>query len=214
MNPINTYIDHTQIKATTTPEEISQLCKEAVVHQFYAVCIAGFYTAFAKAELEKTSVKIATVIGFPLGADTTATKVFETQEAIANGTHEIDMVLNIGVLKAGYLKQVKEDIAAVRKASQNEVLKVIFENCYLTEQEKRNACQICLDTGVDFIKTSTGFGTGGATVKDIKLIKEEVANRIKIEASGKIKTLETALLYIKLGADRIGTSYALQMIKK
>jgi deoxyribose-phosphate aldolase len=214
MNPINTYIDHTQLKATTTPEEISQLCKEAVAHQFYAVCIAGFYTAFAKAELEKTSVKIATVIGFPLGADTTATKVFETQEAIANGTHEIDMVLNIGVLKAGYLKQVKQDIAAVRKASQNEVLKVIFENCYLTEQEKRNACKICLDTGVDFIKTSTGFGTGGATVKDIKLIKAEVGNHIKIKASGKIRTLETALQYIDLGADRIGTSFALQMIKK
>jgi deoxyribose-phosphate aldolase len=214
MNFINTYIDHTQLRATTTPEEISQLCKEAVTHQFYAVCIAGFYTAFAKAELEKTSVKIATVIGFPLGADTTATKVFETKEAIANGTHEIDMVLNIGILKAGYLKQVKEDIAAVRKASQNEILKVIFENCYLTDQEKRNACKICLDTGVDFIKTSTGFGPGGATIKDIKLIKAEVGDRIKIKASGKIKTLETALHYIELGADRIGTSSAIQMLKK
>lgn len=213
MKPINTYIDHTLLKATTTPEEISQLCKEAIDQQYYAVCISGFYTAFAKAVLEKSPVKIVTVIGFPFGTDTTSTKVFETQEAIANGTHEIEMVLNIGVLKAGYLKQVKEDIAAVRNASQHKILKVILENCYLTDREKRIACRICLDTGVDFIKTSTGFGSGGATIKDMKLIKSEVGNDIKIKASGKINNIENVHQFIRLGADRIGTSSALQMIE-
>jgi deoxyribose-phosphate aldolase len=212
MKPLNTYIDHTQLKATTTQREISQLCKEALQHGFYAVCVNGCYTAFAKAQLLQSPVKIATVVGFPLGAITTKTKVFETKEAILHGADEIDMVLNIGALKSGDLKSVEYDIAAVRKAAQHAVLKVIFENCYLTDVEKRAACQICLDNGVDFIKTSTGFGTGGATLEDVQLMKNEVGNRMKIKASGGIRDQETALKYIELGIDRIGTSSGIQIL--
>lgn len=212
MNPINTYIDHTQLKATTTLEDIIQLCNEAIEHDFYAVCVNGCYTAFAKACLKKSVVKVATVVGFPLGAITTAAKVFETEDAIKNGADEIDMVVNIGALKAGDLTTVENDIAAVRAASKNIVLKVIFENCYLTDDEKRIACHICLDAGVDFIKTSTGFGTSGATVEDVKLMKEVVGNRVKIKASGGIRDKETALQYIHLGVDRIGTSSGLKMM--
>lgn len=213
MKPLNTYIDHTLLQATATQNDIIQLCKEAVIHKFYAVCVAGCYTAFAKAQLQQSPVKTASVIGFPLGAMTTATKVFETKDALDNGADEIDMVLNIGVLKTADLKTVAADIAAVRKASQGAVLKVIFENCYLTDNEKRLACNICLDTGVDFIKTSTGFGTGGATLADIILMKTTVGDHLKIKASGGIKDRDTALAYIELGVDRIGTSSGIAIVQ-
>lgn len=213
MKSLNTYIDHTILKPTASQDDIEQLCKEALQHNFYAVCVNGCYTAFAKACLKQSNVKLATVIGFPLGAMSTAAKVFETEDAIANGADEIDMVLNIGALKAGDFKTVENDILAVRQASQNKVLKVIFENCYLTDNEKRIACQLCLAAGVDFIKTSTGFGTGGATIEDVKLMKEEVGNQLKIKASGGIRDQETAIKYIDLGVDRIGTSSGIKIVK-
>lgn len=214
MRSLNTYIDHTLLKATATQDDMIQLFNEAMEHDFYAVCVNGCYTAFAKACLKKSPVKIATVVGFPLGAMSTAAKVFETEDAIKNGADEIDMVLNIGALKAGDLTTVENDIAAVREASKYIVLKVIFENCYLTDEEKRTACKICLDAKVDFIKTSTGFGTGGATIEDVKLMKEEVGHQVKIKASGGIRDQETALQYIHLGIDRIGTSSGIQIINK
>lgn len=212
MKPLNTYIDHTLLKATATQDDMIQLFNEAMEQDFYAVCVNGCYTAFAKACLKKSIVKVATVVGFPLGAMSTAAKVHETEDAIKNGADEIDMVLNIGALKAGDLTTVENDIAAVRAASKNRVLKVIFENCYLTDDEKRAACQICLDVEVDFIKTSTGYGTSGATLEDVKLMKAAVGNRIKIKASGGIRDKETALQYIHLGVDRIGTSSGLKIM--
>jgi deoxyribose-phosphate aldolase len=214
MRPLNTYIDHTILKATATQDDIIQLIDEAVTHDFYAVCVNGGYTAFAKAYLKQSSVKLAVVVGFPLGAMSTETKVFETKDAISNGADEIDMVLNVGALKAGDLKTVQKDIDAVRAASDKKVLKVIFENCYLTDEQKRTACQICLDCGVDYVKTSTGFGTSGATLEDVQLMKAVVGDRIKIKASGGIRDRETALQYIDLGVDRIGTSSGIQILKQ
>lgn len=214
MTPLHTYIDHTILKATATPQDIAQLCQEAIDHNFYAVCVNGTYTAFAKAELQQSSVQLATVVGFPLGAMTTAAKVCETKNAIHNGSDEIDMVLNIGALKAGDLDTVTKDIAAVRAASKNLMLKVIFENCYLTDDEKRQACRICKDLGVDFVKTSTGFGSGGATIADVQLMKEEVGDHVKIKASGGIRDRETALTYISLGVDRIGTSSGIAIVQE
>jgi len=213
MKPLNTYIDHTLLKATATQNDIAQLCQEAIMHEFYAVCVAGCYTAFAKAQLRQTPVKIASVIGFPLGAMTTAAKVFETKDALDNGADEIDMVLNMGALKAGQLDLLATDIAAVRAASKGAVLKVIFENCYLTDAEKQLACRICLEVGVDFIKTSTGFGTGGATLADVALMKKAAGGRMKIKASGGVKDRDTALAYIALGADRIGTSSGIAIVQ-
>lgn len=213
MTSINTYIDHTQLKATSTLNDIALLCKEAMEHHFYAVCVNGCYTAFAKAELKNTSIKIATVVGFPLGAVSTQTKVFETKEAIAHGADEIDMVLQIGALINNDLDTVKKDILAVREASKGKVLKVIFENCYLNDSQIKNACDICLEANVDFIKTSTGFGTGGATIENVRLMKEIVGNQIKIKASGGIRDKETAVKYIALGVDRIGTSSGIKIVK-
>lgn len=210
---INKYIDHTSLKPTATPAVIKALCEEAIKHDFHAVCVAGHNAAFAKARLQQSQVQLAVVVGFPLGSCTTAVKVFETKEAIKNGATEIDMVLNIGALKAADYTQVKNDIAAVKQACDDVVLKVIFENCYLTQEEIVKACKICLETGVDFIKTSTGFGTGGATIDDVKLMKTTVGDRLKIKASGGIRDQEAALKFIKAGADRIGTSSGIQILK-
>ncbi|GAK94713.1 deoxyribose-phosphate aldolase [Nonlabens ulvanivorans] len=213
MTSTNTYIDHTQLKATSTLDDIAILCKEAMEHNLYAVCVNGYYTAFAKAQLKNTSIKIATVVGFPLGAASTESKVFETKDAISHGADEIDMVLQIGALINNDLETVKKDILAVREASKGKVLKVIFENCYLTDSQIKNACEICLEVKVDFIKTSTGFGTGGATIENVRLMKNIVGNQIKIKASGGIRDKETALKYIALGVDRIGTSSGIKIVE-
>lgn len=214
MSPLHSYIDHTNLKPTATPQDISRLCQEAMEYHFYAVCVHGTYTAFAKAQLQQSPVKIATVIGFPLGAMTTAAKVFETTDAIKNGCDEIDMVLNIGALKAGDVATVAADIAAVRNAAKNVILKVIFENCYLTDQEIQQACKICVDHEIDFVKTSTGFGSSGASMAHVQLMKEAVGDQVKIKASGGIRDRETALAYIDLGVDRIGTSSGIAIVKE
>lgn len=200
------YIDHTLLKPTATLAEIKKLCAEAIKHQFYAVCVHGCHISLAKKELNGSAVKLAAVVGFPLGAMTTKAKVFEAKECISNGADEIDMVINIGYLKSGIDKYVENDIKEVKKAVGNTTLKVILETCYLTDKEKETACKITMSSGAEFVKTSTGFGKGGATYEDVILMKKIVGNKVKIKASGGIKDKETALKYIDLGVSRIGTS--------
>lgn len=209
---LNQYIDHTLLKSTATPSEIKKLCTEAVKHKFYAVCVNGCYVEIAKKAVENSDVKIAAVIGFPLGASTTATKVFEAENCIKNGADEIDMVINIGMLKSGNLKYVEEEIAAIKKAIGDKVLKVIIETCFLTDEEKTLACRAALNAKADFVKTSTGFGHGGATPEDIMIMKDVVEGKLEIKASGGIKDTKTAEKYIKLGVSRLGTSSGIALI--
>jgi len=203
---INQYIDHTILKPTTLITDIEKLCKEAITHNFYAICINSSYVNLAKGILKNSPVKIASVIGFPLGASTTKSKIYEANDCINDGATEIDMVLNIGLLKSGSHRLVEKEIYDIKKTIGSNTLKVIFENCYLTNEEKITACKIALNAGANFIKTSTGFGIGGATVDDIKLMKNTVKDQIKIKASGGIKDFETAKKYLDLGVNRIGTS--------
>ncbi len=203
---IQDYIDHTILKPTAAISDIEKLCKEAIDHKFYAVCVNGCYTKLAKKQLLDSKVKLAVVIGFPLGAMSTESKVFEAQDCIANGADEIDMVINVGWLKSGKFNLVLQEISSIKKAIGEKVLKVIIETCYLSKEEKIKACELALEAGADFVKTSTGFGTGGATLDDVKLMKEVVGSKAKIKASGGIKDKATALKYIALGVSRIGTS--------
>ena len=203
---IQDYIDHTILKPTATISDIEKLCKEAIDHKFYAVCVNGCYTKQAKKQLQGSKVKLAVVIGFPLGAMSTASKVFEAQDCKANGADEIDMVINVGWMKSGKFNLVLQEISSIKKAIGEKILKVIIETCYLTKEEKIKACVLAMEAGADFVKTSTGFGTGGATLEDIKLMKGVVGNKAKIKASGGIKDRATALKYIVLGVSRIGTS--------
>ncbi len=206
------YIDHTLLKANATVNDIKKLCTEAKDYAFYAVCINSYYVGLAASELRNTGIKIAAVAGFPLGAMSSKTKIYEAQQCIDDGADEIDMVLNIGLLKSGYYKIVEDEISNIKKAIGENTLKVIFENCYLTDEEKKIACRLSLNAGADFIKTSTGFGTSGATLQDIKLMKSEVKNNIQIKASGGIRDLETAKQYIDLGVSRIGTSSGITIV--
>jgi len=209
---LNKYIDHTILKATATPKDIVQLCAEAVQFKFYAVCVNGCYVKLAKSEIKKSEVKIAAVIGFPLGAMSTESKIAEAIQCVADGADEIDMVINIGLLKAGQADLVEDEIAAIKKAIGKQVLKVIIETCYLTDDEKKMACRAALNAGADFVKTSTGFGTGGATIEDVKLMKAQVGDKLKIKASGGIRDLKTALEYIELGVSRLGTSSGIALV--
>ncbi len=203
---LNQFIEHTLLKPTATPSDIEALCKEAMEFNFVAVCVAPCYVTLAKELLKNSNVKIASVIGFPLGFSTTATKVFEAADAVINGAEEIDMVINIGWAKNDDFLAVEKEIAAVKNKIEKKVLKVIIETCYLSDEEKKKACHAALNAGADFIKTSTGFGTAGASFEDVKLMKEIAGDKMKIKASGGIKDKETALRYIELGASRIGTS--------
>ncbi|PKV48314.1 deoxyribose-phosphate aldolase [Aquimarina sp. MAR_2010_214] len=209
---LNTYIDHTLLKANATVDDIKKLCTEAKEHHFYAVCVNSYYVGLAESELMHTDINIAAVVGFPLGSTVTKVKAYEAQQCIDDGANEIDMVLNIGLLKSGYYKIVEEEIRAIKKVIGEHTLKVIFENCYLTDEEKKIACQLSLNAGADFIKTSTGFGTGGATLNDVKLMKNEVQDVIQIKASGGIRDVETAKQYINLGVSRIGTSSGVTIV--
>ncbi len=206
------YIDHTLLKPTATPQDIIKLCEEAKEHQFYAVCVNGCYVSLAKKALEKTNVKIAAVVGFPLGATNTETKIFEAKQCTVAGADEIDMVLNIGFLKAAWHNHIQDEVAAVKKAIGDKTLKVILETCYLTPDEIRKACQICKVANADFVKTSTGFGTGGATEEAVKIMVEEVGNSLKVKASGGIKDRKTAQKYIEMGVSRIGTSNGINIV--
>lgn len=206
------YIDHTVLKATATEAEIKALCQEAARYNFKAVCVNGCWVKFAANELNGKGVQVATVVGFPLGAMTTEAKVAETKDAIQNGADEVDMVINVGWLKSRAFDKVQDDIAQVKQATGNKVLKVILETCYLTDDEKRKACKLAIAAGADYVKTSTGFGTGGATIDDVKLMKEEVGEKALIKASGGVRDKETALNYIELGVSRIGTSSGIKLV--
>ena len=211
---LNKLIDHTLLKATATISEIETLCKEAVEYDFYSVCVNSGYVATAKKFLTGTDIKVCSVVGFPLGAMSAKAKYFETGEALADGADEIDMVLNVGWLKSEKTNQVLDEIIALKRCvGENRVLKVILETCYLTDEENRLACRLALDAKADFVKTSTGFGTGGATLADVKMMKECVQHKAKVKASGGIRDYETAMQYVNLGVERIGTSNGIAILK-
>ncbi|GAA4811192.1 deoxyribose-phosphate aldolase [Litoribaculum gwangyangense] len=210
---LNSFIDHTLLKPTATKQEIINLCNEAKTHDFFSVCVNSSYVVLAKSHLKNSSVKVCSVIGFPLGAMSTKAKVDETKAALHDGADEIDMVINIGLLKSKDFDFVWKDIEAVKNSMPNNVLKVILETCYLEDIEIIKASELALQSGADFIKTSTGFGTGGATIHDVKLIKSVVGNKAKIKASGGIKDAKTALEYINIGVERLGTSSGIAIIK-
>ena len=210
---LNKYIDHTILKATASSTDVQKLCEEAIEHEFYSVCVNGCYVADAKHLLQGTDVKVAAVVGFPLGAMTTASKVFEAKEAIENGASEIDMVINVAKLKDGEFDYVENEILLIKEAIGDNVLKVIIETCYLTDEEKVKACELSLVAKADFVKTSTGFGTGGATYEDVKLMKSVVGDNAKVKASGGVRDKETAQKYVDLGAERLGTSSGIEIVK-
>ncbi|MGX6592313.1 deoxyribose-phosphate aldolase [Cetobacterium ceti] len=209
---LNKYIDHTVLKAVTEPKDIIKLCEEAREYDFFSVCVNGSYVKLAKKELEGSDVKVCAVIGFPLGAMSTESKVFEASQCIKDGASEIDMVINVGMLKAGEYDYVENEIRAIKEAIGSNVLKVIIENCYLTDDEKRKATELCLNAKADFVKTSTGFGTGGATFEDIALMKSIVGDKAQLKAAGGVRDLATAKKYIELGATRLGTSSGVELV--
>lgn len=200
------YIDHTLLNPTATQSQIQILCEEAIAYGFKAVCVHACWVALASELLKDSEVQVATVVGFPLGAMSTLAKVAETKEALKKGANEVDMVLNLGWLKSQQYHKVQDDIALVKQAIGQKVLKVILETCYLTDDEKEKACELAVAAGADFVKTSTGFGTGGATFEDVLLMKAVVGDKALIKASGGIRDRETALRYISMGVSRIGTS--------
>ena len=200
------YIDYTLLKATATPADIEKLCKEALEYGFYSVCVNSGYVPLAAEQLKGSKIKVCTVVGFPLGAMSTQAKLYETSVALSQGAQEIDKVLNVGLFLSGNVAKVLDEIALLKQETGDRVLKVIIETCYLNDEQKRLASQVCVDAGADFVKTSTGFGTGGATLADIQLIREIVGDRAKIKAAGGIRDKQTALQYISLGVDRIGAS--------
>ena len=206
MEPINKYIDHTFLKPTATKNDIIKICEEALKYEFFSVCVNSFYVTLAKEQLKNSSVKICSVVGFPLGAMSTEAKAFETKQAIIDGADEIDMVMNIGLLKSKDFDSVWKDIEAVKKTIPNNILKVIIETCYLNNLEIIKASELALQSGADFIKTSTGFGNGGATVHDVKLMKSVAKDMCQIKASGGIRDYKTAKQYIDLGVSRLGLS--------
>ncbi len=208
------FIDHTTLKADATKNEILLLCQEAIEYGFFSVCVNPTWVKLAYEQLQGTNVKVCTVVGFPLGASTSEVKAFETKDAIANGATEIDMVINIGALKAGNLELVEKDIRAVVDAATNKALvKVIIETSLLTNQEKVTACEIAVRTGADYVKTSTGFSTGGATASDISLMRKVVGPSIGVKASGGVRDKATAIELIEAGASRIGASAGVDIVK-
>ena len=200
-------IDHTVLKAFTTWEDVVKLCDEAVKHKMASVCVPPCYVKKIK-DKYKDELKICTIIGFPLGYNVTEVKELETVCALRDGADEIDMVINICEVKNGNFAYVEDEIARLRKLTEGKILKVIVETCYLTEEEKKRLCQIVSKVKVDFIKTSTGFGSGGATIEDIRLFKENIGDDVKMKASGGIKTKEDMILYLNEGCQRLGTSSA------
>lgn len=209
---INQYIDHTNLKADSTFDDIKKLVDEAIEHDFYSVCVNSSYVKFIR-DYNK-DVKIASVVGFPLGAMAKEAKVFEAKKAIEDGASEIDMVINIGRLKSQDYDYVESEIREIKEAIGDNVLKVIIETCLLTDEEKVKACELSVAAGADFVKTSTGFSTGGATVADVKLMAETVGDKAKVKASGGIHTRSEALDFIEAGASRIGASKSIEICKE
>lgn len=209
---IYSHVDHTQLKAFATWTDIEKLCDEAVKYQTASVCVPPCYIKRIHDKYGE-AVNICTVIGFPLGYSVTASKVVEAKEAIKDGANEVDMVINISDVKNGDFDKVLEEIKAIRNACGDKILKVIIETCYLTDEEKVKLCDIVTLSGADYIKTSTGFGTGGATFDDIKLFSENVGQDVKIKAAGGIRTRDDAEQFLSLGADRLGTSSAISILE-
>lgn len=203
---LNKYIDHTLLKQNSTEAQLIELCEQAKAFDFATVCVNPCWVKECKKQLAGTSVGVCTVIGFPLGAMTTASKAFEAKNAIEEGADEVDMVLNIGALKDNKMDYVIADIKAVKEVVGNHVLKVIIETCLLTDEEKIRACNAVIAAGADFVKTSTGFSTSGATVEDVRLMKETVKENCKIKAAGGVRSYDDLLKMIEAGANRIGTS--------
>ena len=197
----NKYFDHTNLKPEATKDDIRTLCEEAKKYDFASVCLSG------------SNVKTCVVVGFPLGAMNTDVKAYETKKAVKDGADEIDMVIPVGLLKAGEYDAAYEDIKAVRDACEGKVLKVIFENCLLTDEEKIKACELSVKAGADYVKTSTGFSTGGATISDVALMKAHVEGKCKVKAAGGIRDYNTAAAMIDAGADRLGTSATIKIME-
>lgn len=210
---LSKYIDHTLLKPQATQDEILKLIEEAKIYDFASVCINPAWVKLAHEELKDTNVKVCTVIGFPLGATSTASKVCETKIAIEDGVDELDMVISIGQLKSGNYDYVKEDIKKVVEASGNKLVKVIMETCLLTDDEKVKACILAKEACADYVKTSTGFSTGGATVHDVRLMKQAVGEQMGVKASGGIHTKKEMMDMIESGASRIGASCGVDLIK-
>ena len=206
------YIDNTLLKADATKEDIIKLCNESIKFNFKSVCINPSFVSLAHELLKDSEVLVCTVIGFPLGANTTETKVFETENAIKNGTDEIDMVINIGWLKDKQYDNLLNEIKSIKSVCKDKILKVIIEACLLTDEEKVKICQISEQAGADFVKTSTGFSLHGATVHDVSLMRNSVSEKVQVKASGGIKTHEQMLDMISAGATRIGTSNGTKLI--
>lgn len=198
--------DHTILKADATRGMVERVCREAREHHFMSVCVNSYYTGFVADELQGSDVRVCTVVGFPLGQMSTKAKAAETRIAVEDGADEIDMVINVGALKGGDDAVVFEDIKAVRKACEGKVLKVIIETCLLNEEEKVRACRLAMEAKADFVKTSTGFSTGGATKEDVALMRKTVGDTMGVKASGGIRDKEKAVEMIEAGADRLGTS--------
>lgn len=223
--PFNTYFDHTLLKPDATGEDIKRLCDEAKKHSFYSVCVNSCYVSLAHEELRGSGIKVTSVVGFPLGMMKSSAKAYETDKACEDGAEEIDMVINVGALKSGDYAYVQDDIAAVASMcyEHDAILKVIIETCLLTDEEIVQACKIAERAGADFVKTSTGFATlpagsgketNGATVHDVKLMRESVSSNIRIKASGGIHTLADALALIDAGAGRLGCSASVSIMEE
>ena len=208
----NKLIDHTLLKQDATPEQIIKLCEEAKEFDFMSVCVNPAYVPLAAKCLEGSDVKVCTVIGFPLGMNLTKTKVEEAELCIKQGADEIDMVINVGMLKAGHDDYVKEEIKLLKEVAGSRVLKVIIETCLLTDEEKVRACQLSKEAGADFVKTSTGFSTGGATAHDVTLMRKTVGPDMGVKASGGVRTHEDLIAMVEAGANRIGTSNGTKII--
>ncbi|AHI53931.1 deoxyribose-phosphate aldolase [Spiroplasma sabaudiense Ar-1343] len=210
---LNKYIDHTLLKPEATKAQIIKLCQEAKEFNFATVCVNPYWVSLAQEQLKNTEIGITTVIGFPLGANSKTVKAFETSEALKMGATEIDMVMNIGALKSQQFDVVLEDMKAVKAAAPNNVVKVILETCLLTQDEIIKACQLALEAKLDFVKTSTGFSTAGATLENVKLMKQTVKNQAKVKAAGGVRNLDDAIKMIEAGADRLGTSGGVQIVE-
>lgn len=206
------HVDHTQLKAFATWEDIKKLCDEAVEYQTASVCIPPCYIQRVK-EAYGEQINICTVVGFPLGYSVTEAKIAETKKALEDGASEIDMVINISDVKNGDYAAVEKEIAALKEVVGDKILKVIIETCYLTEEEKIAMCKAVTAAGADYIKTSTGFGTAGATISDIRLFKENIGEHMKMKAAGGVKTVEDLEAFLQEGCDRIGTSSAVKLIQ-
>ncbi len=213
--PLNKYFDHTLLKPEATNEQIDKLCEEAGEYDFYSVCVNTCYVSRCYDALKDTDVKVAAVVGFPLGACTTQSKVFETREAFMDGASEVDMVLNVGKFKSGDNDYIRDDIRAVAEAAHSfgGIVKVILETCLLTDEEIEEACKLSMEAGADFVKTSTGFSTGGATAEHVALMKKTVGDHLMVKASGGIRDYDQCMKMIEAGADRIGASASVKIME-